>query len=93
MPLISPLLRDNAAVSQPAGIIEIQVGFNPGSPLQKQATLTIADNGLNNPHTLGLTGTGIGPSITLPGPTFIAQVLLGGFTTDQILIGNSGNAD
>jgi hypothetical protein len=71
----------------------IQVGFKPGSPLQKQATLTIADNGLNNPHSLTLTGTGVGPSIGLPTPTFIGQVSLGSFTKDQILISNLGNAD
>lgn len=71
----------------------IQIGFNPGSPLQKQATLTIADNGLNNPHSLTLTGTGVGPSIGLPTPTFIGQVSLGSFTKDQILISNVGNAD
>jgi hypothetical protein len=71
----------------------IQVGFKPGAPLSKQATLTISDNGLNNPHSLPLTGTGIGPSITLPGPTFIGQALLGSFTSTQLLIINSGNAD
>jgi len=71
----------------------IQVGFNPAAPLQKQATLTISDNGLNNPHSLTLTGTGVGPSIGLPAPTFIGQVLLGNFTKDQILISNGGNAD
>jgi hypothetical protein len=75
------------------GTCAIQVGFNPGSPLQKQATLTIADNGLNNPHSLALTGTGVGPSIGLPTPTFIGQVSLGSFTKDQILISNGGNAD
>jgi hypothetical protein len=71
----------------------IQVGFTPGSPLLKQATLTIADNGLNNPHTLALTGTGVGPSIRLPGPTFIGQLLPGSSTNSQVLISNIGNAD
>ena len=37
----------------------IQIGFNPSTPLQKQATLTISDNGLNNPHLVPLTGIGV----------------------------------
>lgn len=71
----------------------IQVSFNPSSPLQQQATLTFADNGLNNPHTVTLTGTGVGPLIELPGPTFIGQALIGEFTTNQLLLINHGNAN
>ena len=70
----------------------LQIGFNPAAPLQKQATLTIADNGLNNPHSLALSGTGVGPFITLPPPTFVGQAFPGSSTGNQILIGNSGNA-
>lgn len=71
----------------------VQVGFTPSSPLQRQAMLTISDDGLNNPHTLIVTGTGVGPLINLPGPTIIGQVLQGSSTTSQVLIGNTGNSD
>lgn len=75
------------------GNCAIQVGFNPNTPLQKQAILTITDNGLNGPHSLALTGTGVGPQIALPGPTFIGQALVSSFATNQIFVGNGGNAD
>src|SRR5262249_18924810 len=71
----------------------IQVGFNPGSPREKQATLTVADSGLNNPHNVNLTGTGVGPSIDLPGPTFIGQSFIGKPSTNQLLLINHGNAN
>src|SRR5207245_7020994 len=43
----------------------ITVTFTPTAPLTRTGTLAITDNAPGNPHLVQLSGTGVGPAVTL----------------------------
>jgi chitodextrinase len=73
----------------PGGSCAISATFTPGVAAARNATIVIADNGAGSPHSIALTGTGAGFSITpetavlTPGQT--QQFTVGGAETSTVV--------
>jgi hypothetical protein len=72
----------------------VNLVFTPTAPGTRSATLTITDSAPGSPHTVALSGTGIGPAVSLPGnPTnFSAQIVGTTSMSQSVMLGNPGNA-
>jgi hypothetical protein len=72
----------------------ISVTFQPKGTGPRTATLSISDNGPGNPHTVGLTGTGTAPAVTLssPGLDFGKQAINTQSGPQTVTLTNSGTA-
>jgi hypothetical protein len=72
----------------------ISISLTPTAPGNRSADLTITDNAANTPQTVALSGTGIGPFVTLgAASTSFGNQALGTTATAQVVtLTNSGNA-
>ena len=73
---------------------QINVTFTPSSPGTVNASLTVMDNASDSPESVSLTGTGLGPIVTLsqPGLSFGNQLLGTPSAAQQLTLSNTGNA-
>jgi hypothetical protein len=72
----------------------ITVTFTPTAPLARTGTLAITDNAPGNPHLVQLSGTGVGPAVTLSKTSLAFGEQPVGTTSgaQTITLTNSGNA-
>jgi fibronectin type 3 domain-containing protein len=70
----------------PSGSCNISVTFTPTSGGTRNGTLSIADNGPGNPHAIGLTGSGVGFSISPQ------TVTLTPIVTQQFIVTGAGTS-
>jgi Abnormal spindle-like microcephaly-assoc'd, ASPM-SPD-2-Hydin/Cep192 domain 4 len=73
----------------------ISVTFAPSAPLGRTATLSITDNAAGSPQNVGLTGTAVGPAVSLsPSSLNFSGQLVGSASSNQtVTLTNSGNAN
>ena len=71
----------------------VSIAFDPTAGGARSATLLIADTAAGSPQVVTLSGTGLAPSVSLPGasPVFIAQLVGTTSPAAQIAIANAGN--
>ena len=72
----------------------INITFAPTAPGSRSGTLTITDNAPGSPHSVALTGTGVGPTASLSATslTFAAQVDNIPSAAQTVTLTNGGNA-
>jgi putative cofactor-binding repeat protein len=72
----------------------INVTFTPTAPGLRTGALIIADNALGSPQSVSLSGTGLGPSMSLSSTilTFAGQFIGTTSTTQPVTLSNTGNA-
>ncbi len=70
----------------------VSVAFQPSAAGARSATLLIADTAAGSPQVVTLSGTGLAPSVSLPGPSpvFIAQLVGTTSAAAQVAIANTG---
>jgi len=78
----------------PSGSCTISVTFTPTAPYTRTGTLTITDNAPGSPHVVTLSGTGVGPAVSLfPTGLRLADQPLGTTSAPQaVALTNVGNA-
>jgi Abnormal spindle-like microcephaly-assoc'd, ASPM-SPD-2-Hydin len=81
----------NGSVLQPGDHCTISVGFDPTTGGAKSGTLEIDDSTPNGPETVGLTGTGDAPNVTVGSLNF-GNVLLGQTKHLPLTLQNNGTA-
>ena len=74
----------------PNGSCAVSVTFKPSAAGTRTASLTIADNALNSPQTVSLSGTGTAASLSATSLSFGAQ-LLGGSSLKAVTLRNLGS--
>ncbi len=79
----------------PSGNTTITVRFSPTAGGNRSATLTIDDNAAGHPHTVGLTGNGLAPTIDLSPPSlsFASQLVNTTGVTQTMTLTNTGAAN
>jgi hypothetical protein len=70
----------------------INVTFNPTAPGTQTGTLTITDNAPGSPQTVTLTGTGVGPVVSLSPPMTFSQLVGTTSSSQTVTLTNTGNA-
>jgi len=75
------------------GSCTINVTFTPRNAGTRNGALTIADNASNSPQTVTLTGTGMGPAVSLSSSslTFSAQIVGNSSSAQTVALTNTGN--
>jgi hypothetical protein len=86
---------DNCGGGVPAaGNCTMSVTFTPTAPGSRTGTVVIQDDGSGAPHTIGLSGSGLGASVSLTpvGLTFPSTLVGGNSASQTLALTNSGNA-
>jgi len=86
---------NNCGTAVPAGAnCGINVTFTPAAPGLRTGTMIIADNAPDSPQSVTLSGTGLGPSMSLSSTslTFAGQFIGTTSTTQPVTLSNTGNA-
>jgi len=78
----------------PLGSCTIDLSFTPADVGDRSATLIVADDANQNPHTLTLTGTGIDPkAVPTPSPLSFHPRAVGTSGTQTLTVSNPGVGD
>jgi len=75
----------------PGSLITVQVTFMPTQPVAYNSTLVISHNAGGSPVSITLSGTGMGPQITVNPTQIIKGILPGGSYVQALSITDSGN--
>jgi hypothetical protein len=74
------------------GCANLQIAFAPKAPGAQQGSLTVSYPNISVQSVVSLTGTGVGPAVSLAGSSDFGNQIKGTSTTQNITLTNSGNA-
>lgn len=79
----------------PAGTCTLSISFSPTASGLRNGSVVITDDASGSPHSINLSGTGLGPSASLtPASLTFPGVLVGSSSPSQLVtLANGGNAD